>query len=75
MTDVLDFTPPELSPQDPGEVSAEALILSAVGFAQRFGLEVPSDEVLKTAVRPAPLVSPAACIHLKDVSGNKHLYT
>lgn len=74
MAETLAFTPPEL-PHDPAEVNAEALILSAAGFAQRFGLEVPSDEVLKTAVRPAPLVSPAACIHLKDVSGNKHLYT
>lgn len=75
MTEALAFTPPELSPQGPAEVSAEALILSAAGFAQRFGLEVPSDDALKTAVMPAPQLSPAACIHIKDVSANKHLYT
>lgn len=75
MTETLAFTTPELSPQDSAEVGAEALILSAAGFAQRFGLEVPSDDALKTAVMPAPLVSPAACVHVKDVSANKHLYT
>lgn len=74
MAETLALTNPEVDFQDSSVVTAESLVLSAAGFAQRFDIEVPSEEVLKAAIMPSPELPHADCTYVKGTEGGSHMW-